>query len=124
MRKTLITGANGFIGSNLIPILLNNGDKVIAFSVEEPKYKIINDNIEYVIGDIRNEGLLLELLKDINVIYHLAALADVTLSYRDPNLYIDVNTVGTLSVCKASLESEVERLIVVSSAAVYGEPYY
>ena len=105
-QRILVTGADGFIGSHLTEILLNSGCTVRALSM----YNSFNDwgwleqilpnkNLEVVCGDIRDPHFCKEITKDIDVIFHLAALIAIPYSYIAPDSYVDTNVKGTLNIC-------------------------
>ena len=129
--KTLVTGADGFIGSHLVELLLSKGYEVRALSVynsfnnwgwlEEIES---NENLEVISGDIRDPFFCKEISKGINTIYHLAALIGIPYSYVAPDSYVDTNIKGTVNMCQASLENKVERVIHTSTSEVYGTAKY
>ena len=131
MEKILITGADGFIGSHLTEMLLEKGHHVRALSyynsfnswgwLEDIEK---NKNLEIVSGDIRAPHFCKTLTKDIDVIYHLAALIAIPYSYAAPDSYIDTNVKGTLNICQAALENNCSRVIVTSTSEVYGTALY
>jgi NAD dependent epimerase/dehydratase len=129
--KVLVTGADGFIGSHLTEILLFNGYKVKALS----QYNSFNywgwledlpsnSNLEIIAGDIRDPHFCKELVKDIDLIYHLAALIAIPFSYVSPESYIDTNIRGTLNICQAAKEHGNIRIIHTSTSEVYGTAQY
>ena len=131
MKTILVTGAEGFIGSNLILLLAQKGYQIVGLSYKTnsrrtTKYKNIDlrDNVKIVKGDIKSSKFCDKICKGIDVIYHLAALADEPTSYLEPENYIDTNIKGTLNICRAALKNNVNRIIQVSSSAVYGNPQY
>jgi nucleoside-diphosphate-sugar epimerase len=124
--KVLVTGGAGFIGSHLVDGLLREGFEVwvldnFSFGLME---NIAHHNDEksfhLVKGDIRDSAIVAEVVKNVDVVFHEAALVDVALSIKDPLLFDDVNVDGTLNLLRASLDSNVKRFIFASSAAVYG----
>tara|TARA_Y100000296_G_C5123480_1_gene231626 strand:- start:125 stop:1108 length:984 start_codon:yes stop_codon:yes gene_type:complete len=126
-KKVLVTGADGFIGSRLVEILLEKGYKVKALS----QYNSFNnwgwledvessDNLEVVSGDIRDPFYCKEISKDVDQIFHLAALIAIPYSYVAPQSYVETNVTGTLNICKAALENKVERVLCTSTSEVYG----
>jgi NAD dependent epimerase/dehydratase len=130
-RSVLITGADGFIGSHLTELLAQKGYKIRALSY----YNSFNywgwledvscrDEIEIVSGDIRDPEFCRKLTKDIDVVFHLAALIAIPYSYSSPNSYIDTNVKGTLNMCQAALENGVQRMIHTSTSEVYGTAQY
>lgn len=129
--KVLVTGADGFIGSHLVEMLLSKGDSVKALSV----YNSFNnwgwledinpnDNLEIFTGDIRDPFYCEEITKDIDVIFHLAALIAIPYSYVSPDSYVETNIKGTLNICQAALKNKVDRLIHTSTSEVYGSAQY
>ena len=129
--KTLVTGADGFIGSHLVELLLSKGHEVRALSV----YNSFNnwgwleeieshENLEVISGDIRDPFFCKEISKGVNTIYHLAALIGIPYSYVAPDSYVDTNIKGTVNICQASLENNVEKVIHTSTSEVYGTAKY
>ena len=128
--KILVTGADGFIGSHLTEMLLEKGAKVKALSC----YNSFNNwgwldgmshtNLAVVAGDIRDPHFCKSLMKDIDVVFHLAALIAIPYSYVAPDSYIDTNVKGTLNICQAALEHKVKRIIHTSTSEVYGTAQY
>ena len=129
--KTLVTGADGFIGSHLVELLLSKGHEVRALSV----YNSFNnwgwleeieshENLEVISGDIRDPFFCKEISKGVNTIYHLAALIGIPYSYVAPDSYVDTNIKGTVNICQASLENKVEKVIHTSTSEVYGTAKY
>lgn len=126
-KKILVTGAGGFIGSHLAEALTKAGHKVRAFIrynsrnswgwLEDSQYK---DDIEIFCGDIRNFDCVKAALKDIDIIFHLAALIGIPYSYSSPDSYVDTNIRGTLNVLQAARELKIERLISTSTSEIYG----
>ncbi len=130
-KKILITGADGFIGSHLTETLLAKGCKIKALSL----YNSFNDwgwldsvpvnpNLEVVCGDIRDPHFCKEITKDIDVIFHLAALIAIPYSYIAPDSYVDTNVTGTLNICQAARENGCQRVIHTSTSEVYGTAQY
>lgn len=129
--KALVTGADGFIGSHLTEMLLEKGYEVRALS----QYNSFNNwgwlediptntNLEIVNGDIRDPHFCMEITKDIEVIFHLAALIAIPYSYVAPDSYVETNVRGTLNICQAARENRVRRLIHTSTSEVYGTAKY
>jgi nucleoside-diphosphate-sugar epimerase len=125
--RILVTGGAGFIGSHLVDRLLNECCEVAVIDnlgtgrLENiTRYKD-REEFHFVKGDIRNFNLIKKTMKDIDVVFHEAALASVTLSVKNPILTNDINVTGTLNLLKASSDLHVKRFIYASSAAVYGD---
>ncbi len=130
-KKVLVTGADGFIGSHLTEMLLEKGCKVRALSY----YNSFNywgwleelpqsERLEVVSGDIRDTHFVDELVKDVYVVFHLAALIAIPFSYRAPDSYIDTNIKGTLNICQAALRHKVQKVLHTSTSEVYGTAQY
>ena len=131
MKRVLITGADGFIGSHLAEMLVKKGCEVKALS----QYNSFNnwgwledvnckDKIEILAGDIRDSHYCKHITKDVDIIFHLAALIAIPYSYIAPDSYVDTNINGTLNICQAAKENGVERVIHTSSSEVYGTAQY
>lgn len=126
MKRALVTGADGFIGSHLTEHLLARGYKVRALS----QYNSFNNwgwleqvkhpELEVVSGDVRDASFCREIAEGVDVIFHLAALIAIPYSYSAPDSYVDTNIKGTLNICQAARACNVERLIVTSTSEVYG----
>lgn len=133
MKKALITGADGFIGSHLTERLLDKGYKIRAFVYYNsfnnwgwldtlPKEKL--DRIEIFAGDIRDPNGVKEAMKDIDIVFHLAALIAIPFSYHSPDSYVDTNIKGTLNILQAARELNTERILITSTSEVYGTAQY
>src|SRR5579871_1651237 len=116
-KNVLVTGADGFIGSHLVEILADRGCNLRALAL----YDSLNDwgwledcrcrdEIEVVTGDIRDAHFCLDLVKEMDVVFHLAALIPIPYSYRAPASYVDTNVKGTLNICQAAMAAGVRRL--------------
>ena len=127
----LVTGADGFIGSHLVEMLVKQGAKVRALSL----YNSFNNwgwledinclkEVEVVSGDIRDPHFCKMITKDIDIVFHLAALIAIPYSYVAPSSYVDTNINGTLNIIQACLENGVERIIHTSTSEVYGTALY
>ena len=129
--RVLVTGADGFIGSHLTELLLERGCNVKAL-VQYNSFNFwgwiedIADNpkLEIVTGDIRDPHFCKELTKDVDLIFHLAALIAIPYSYVAPDSYIDTNVKGTLNICQAAKENGNIRVINTSTSEVYGNAQY
>jgi NAD dependent epimerase/dehydratase len=132
-KKVLVTGADGFIGSHLVEQLIHEGCKVKAFCY----YNSFNswgwldtlpqstlEQIEVFTGDIRDPNGVRTAMKDIDVVFHLAALIAIPFSYHSPDSYIDTNVKGTLNIVQAAKDLGIERVLVTSTSEVYGTAQY
>jgi NAD dependent epimerase/dehydratase len=131
MVKSLITGADGFIGSHLAEMLVAEGHDVRALS----QYNSFNHwgwledidcakDMEIVTGDIRDPHFCRNVTKGIDFVFHLAALIAIPYSYVAPESYIDTNVKGTLNICQAAIDNGVRRVIHTSTSEVYGTARY
>jgi UDP-glucuronate 4-epimerase len=130
-KRILVTGAAGFIGSNLTRSLLNKGNvQVIGldnfddfYSREQKEMNmsafISNENFSFFEGDIRNMDDLLA-LPEMDVIVHLAAKAGVRPSILNPVLYQDVNVAGTQNLLEFARQKDIKQFVFASSSSVYG----
>jgi NAD dependent epimerase/dehydratase len=131
MKKVLVTGADGFIGSHLTELLLEKGYKVRALAyynsfnywgwLEEIP---ANPNLEIVTGDIRDPHLVRNIIMGTEIVFHLAALIAIPYSYYAPDSYVDTNIKGTLNVCQAAKELGGIRVLSTSTSEVYGTAQY
>jgi NAD dependent epimerase/dehydratase len=131
MKKVLVTGADGFIGSHLTEMLVEKGYEVKALSqynsfnnwgwLEYVNYK---NDIEILTGDIRDPHYCKTISKDVEIIFHLAALIAIPFSYIAPHSYVETNIKGTLNICQAAKENEISKLIHTSTSEVYGTAQY
>ncbi|GAA4496697.1 NAD-dependent 4,6-dehydratase LegB [Pseudaeromonas paramecii] len=131
MKNALVTGADGFIGSHLVELLVQEGFEVTALV----QYNSFNDwgwleqvscldNITVVSGDIRDPHFCQKLTKGVDVIFHLAALIAIPYSYAAPDSYVDVNVKGTLNICQAARDNGVSLVVHTSTSEVYGTALY
>ncbi len=133
MKKVLVTGADGFIGSHLTESLLERGYEVKAFAFYNsfntwgwldsfPKDK--RKEIEVFTGDIRDPNGVREAMKGVDAVFHLAALIAIPFSYHSPDSYVDTNIKGTLNVLQAARNLGTGRVLVTSTSEVYGTAQY
>lgn len=126
MKQVLVTGADGFIGSHLTELLLNEGYRVRALA----QYNSFNNwgwleqvchpNLEIVCGDVRDPDFCRHISRGVDTVFHLAALIAIPYSYVAPDSYVDTNIKGTLNMCQAARDNGVGRLLVTSTSEVYG----
>lgn len=130
-KKVLVTGADGFIGSHLVERLVSLGANVRAISY----YNSFNnwgwledigckDDIEVISGDIRDPFFCMNATKDVDTIFHLAALIAIPYSYIAPDSYLETNVKGTLNICQAARQNGCRKLIHTSTSEVYGTAKY
>ncbi len=130
-KQVLVTGADGFIGSHLVELLVKENCRVKALSC----YNSLNHwgwlenidcrgDIEIISGDIRDAYFMKKISRKIDIIFHLAALIAIPYSYIAPASYVETNIMGTLNVCQAALDNNCERIIHTSTSEVYGSARY
>lgn len=132
-KRVLVTGADGFIGSHLTEKLLGLGCKLKTFVRYDKgiRSEFINslpnelkNNITVIAGDIRDPDALRHATKDIDVIFHLAAIISIPYSYINPREVVETNVVGTMNVLIAGKENDVEKIVHTSTSEVYGTAKY
>jgi dTDP-L-rhamnose 4-epimerase len=130
-RTALITGGAGFIGSHAARELLASGwhvkaldnlDPQVHETSERPDY--LDDDVELIVGDVRDPGAIRSALDGVDAVLHLAAKVGVGQSMYEIDDYTSVNAGGTGVLLQALLDHPVERLLVASSMSVYGEGLY
>ena len=130
-RKVVVTGADGFIGSHLVEMLVDHGARVRALA----QYNSFNnwgwlddvrgrDRIEVVCGDIRDPQFVRGLVAGMEIVFHLAALIAIPYSYVAPDSYVATNVTGTLNLLQAARETGVAQFLHTSTSEVYGTARY
>ena len=133
MKNILVTGSEGFIGSHLVEKLVLKGHNVKALILynDHNNYgwldqvdEKIKKNIEFILGDIRDLDFINRKTKNIDVVFHLAALIGIPYSYTSPFSYLKTNIEGSMNIFKASLNNNVKQLVHTSTSEVYGSAKY
>ncbi|MFQ9650154.1 MAG: SDR family NAD(P)-dependent oxidoreductase [Enterocloster sp.] len=133
MRKVLVTGADGFIGSHLTEELVKQGFDVKAFVLYnsfntwgwlDTLPDAIMKHVDVFQGDIRDPHGVEKAMEGVEGVFHLAALIAIPFSYHSPDTYIDTNIKGTLNVLQAARKWSVTRTLVTSTSEVYGTAQY
>jgi len=130
-KTALVTGADGFIGSHLVELLVSEGYQVTALA----QYNSFNDwgwledieqlaKVTVICGDIRDPHFCRKITEGIDIVFHLAALIAIPYSYVAPQTYVETNITGTLNICQAALDNKVGRVIHTSTSEVYGSAKY
>jgi len=128
MNTILVTGCAGFIGSHLSEKLLEQGFRVLGLdNLSNGKLTNIasimkNKNFKFLKCDINDNKIFDELLNDVEVIYHLAALADIVPSIQNPELYFNSNVNGTFNLIRNCENKKVKKIIYAASSSCYGIP--
>jgi UDP-glucose 4-epimerase len=131
MKTVLVTGAGGFIGSNLVRALLNDENyELVLTDKNSPRndltkeYETQSQLIKFYILDITNRESAFDIFKNhkIDTCIHLAALVNVDDSIKDPTKTMDVNVKGTINILDACSHNHIDNFVFASSAAVYGHP--
>ena len=130
MKDVLVTGADGFIGSHLTELLLEEGYHVRALA----QYNSFNNwgwleqarhpNLEVVCGDVRDPDFCRHIVRGTDTVFHLAALIAIPYSYIAPDSYVDTNIKGTLNMLQAARDLGIEKILVTSTSEVYGTAMY
>lgn len=130
-KRVLVTGADGFIGSHLTERLVREGADVRAFCLynsngswgwlEETPAEI-KEKLDVRLGDIRDARFVEEVCKDIETVFHLAALIAIPYSYIAPASFVQTNVTGTLNILEGARRAGCERVIHTSTSEVYGTP--
>ncbi|MCI8358444.1 MAG: SDR family NAD(P)-dependent oxidoreductase [Lachnospiraceae bacterium] len=133
MMKVLVTGSDGFIGSHLTEELVKKGYQVKAFVYYNSFNnwgwldilpKEIMRHVEIFQGDIRDPNGVEEAVKDVEAVFHLAALIAIPFSYHSPDTYVDTNIKGTLNILQAARKQGTEKVLITSTSEVYGTAQY
>lgn len=129
VRKILVTGADGFIGSHLVEHLVRQGSEVRAFVLYnsfnswgwlDQAPREILDSIDVFAGDVRDPHSVHQAVRGCGAVIHLAALVGIPYSYRSPSSYVETNVTGTLNVVQAATDLGVEKVVHTSTSEVYG----
>lgn len=131
-KKVLVTGGAGFLGSHMVDALLRRGDSVRVFDNLTPQVHpaglpdYLPRDVEVLRGDMRDADRLRDAVRNVDVIFHLAAAVGVGQSMYEIAHYVGVNTQGTANLLQLLLDTKVkvEKLIVASSMSIYGEGRY
>ena len=129
MKRVLVTGADGFIGSHLVEALVRAGHRVRAFVFYnsfsswgwlDRSAPDVRSQIEVFAGDIRDPHGVRKAMAECDAVLHLAALIAIPYSYHSPDSYVDTNIKGTLNVLQAARELGTTRVVHTSTSEVYG----
>jgi nucleoside-diphosphate-sugar epimerase len=122
MAKCLVTGGAGFIGSNLVDALIEEGHEVLVIdNLSTGKKEHINPKAKFFELDLRELDKIKPVFEGVDFVFHEAALARVEPSIKNPVLYNDNNVNGTLNTLVASRDAKVKKVVYASSSSVYGD---
>lgn len=131
MKKILVTGAGGFIGSHLTELLVRRGFKVKAFVHYNAnnhwgwlEHSSVKKDIEVVCGDVRDYDFVSKTVAGVDTVFHLAALIGIPYSYISPLAYIKTNVEGTYNIVESAKEEGVKNVIITSTSETYGTAQY
>ncbi len=133
MKKVLVTGADGFIGSHLTEELVRQGYDVTAFVMYnsfgtwgwlDTLPRQVQEQLTVVPGDVRDPNGVRQAMRGQETVFHLAALIAIPFSYHSPDSYVDTNIKGTLNILQGARELGTERVLVTSTSEVYGTARY
>jgi UDP-glucose 4-epimerase len=120
--RALVTGGAGFIGSNLTRALVSEGARVIVLDDLSTGFRSnVSDDVDLMVGDVRDEETLVRAMRGCDVVFHLAASVGNARSIADPIRDAEINCIGTLRVLQAAHELDVAKVVYSSSAAIFGE---
>ena len=121
--RVLVTGGAGFIGSHLVDRLLEQGNSVRVLDnlSSGPRRDLPGDGYQLIEGDVRDRAIVEASLDGVDHVFHLAALVSVPASIQAPRDCYEVNLIGSLQVLQAAKVAGVQRVVLASSAAVYGD---
>lgn len=129
--KILITGATGFIGSHLSEICIRAGFAVVAFDRYNPNNHLgwledskCRDDIEVILGDVRDYDSVSKAMRGCDAVFHLAALIGIPYSYISPLAYIRTNVEGTYNVLEAAKNLNLDQVLITSTSETYGSAQY
>ncbi len=131
LKKILLTGATGFVGSHLAELCVERGFNVIAFDrynpnnhwgwLEDSEYK---NDMEVILGDVRDYDSVFKAMEGCDAVFHLAALIGIPYSYISPLAYIRTNVEGTYNVLEAAKNLGLEQVLITSTSETYGTAQY
>jgi len=124
-RKIMVTGGAGFIGGHLVDALLSLHKEIVVFdNLYAGSEKNIPAGVKLTRGDVRNPRQVIKATEGADLIFHLVANANGTVSVNDPRFDFETNAGGTFNVLDAARHAQAKKIVYISSASVYGKPQY
>ena len=126
--KALVTGGAGFIGSHLVDRLVSEGwhvrilDNFSSGRMENIAHHNGNRHVEVIKGDLKNYAEVVNIVREVDVVFHFAANPEVRVSTTNPDIHFNENVVATFNLLEAMRRNNVRELVFASSSSVYGEP--
>ena len=117
MKKAIVFGGSGFVGSHVADALTNAGIETTIFDVCPAKY--INDQQIFIQGDILDQELVNKAIRGKDYVYHFAGQADIELGFKDPKRTLDINIQGTINILESCRKFSIERFVFASTIYVY-----
>lgn len=127
MKKTLVTGGAGFIGSHLVDYLINNNHEVIVLDNLSQGDKLSNNtkkNIKFIKGDICDTSLVNKITKGCNYIYHFAAVLGVEIVANNHKKTMDIEATAMKNIADAAIKNNIEKIVYASTSGVYGKSFF
>ncbi|MDA9929558.1 SDR family NAD(P)-dependent oxidoreductase [Flavobacteriaceae bacterium] len=119
MVKVLVIGGGGFIGSHVADRLTEEGYEVTIFDIVHSKY--LANNQKMIVGNITDREALDEAISGVEIVYHFAAIADISESKKDPVQCVNYNVLGTINILEACRKFKIKRFVFSSSIYVYSQ---
>lgn len=116
-KRILVTGGSGFLGSHIADELSNLGHQVTILDLKKSNF--LRDDQQMIIGDITDSSFTEYTLKNFDIVYHLAALADLNAAQNKPSDTVRINILGTINLLEAAQKNKIERFVFGSSVYVY-----
>ena len=123
MRRSLVTGGAGFIGSHIVRGLLHRGDHVVVLDNLSTGHRsnLKDLEVEFIEGDIRDKDVVGQAMRIVEAVFHQAAYVSSPASLEDPEECYEINLNGSANILNAAREAGIRRVVMASSAAIYGE---
>lgn len=123
--KIVVTGGAGFIGGHLVDALLSLNKEIVVFdNLYAGSERNVPAGVKLTIGDVRKSRQVAKATSGADLIFHLSANANGTVSVNDPRFDFETNAIGTFNVLDAARHAQVKKIVYISSASVYGKPQY